>query len=129
MPDGNPRYKDLPRKSSIDYFETGLKNHKVVLSYDKLKEQQYNITRIEKSDLKVYLTNLYIVSLADVHEIIDKFPSLNCIVTISNYNSYTSEAKKFCIENGIGLFNYKELYGALYYNKDRFLNYVPKERD
>ena len=127
MPDANPKYKDLPRPSSIDFFENGLNNHKMVSSFDKIKEQQYKIVRIGKSDLYVYLTNLYIVSLADTHEIMSKFADVNCIVTICNYNSYSNKAKTFCIENSIGLFEYSEFYGALYYDNNKFINYEPKE--
>ena len=69
MGDGNPKYKDLPRPDSIAFFENGCNAHKMVASVKKLGEQQYEIKRGGKSDLKVYLTNLYIVGIADVHEI------------------------------------------------------------
>jgi hypothetical protein len=55
--------------------------------------------------LKFFLTNLYIVGIADVHEIIQEFSSVNCIITMSTWNSYSGEAKTFCKANKIGLFN------------------------
>jgi hypothetical protein len=77
----------------------------------------------------VYLTNLYVVGIADVHEIMSKFPEVNCIVTISNWNSYSNKAKEFSKSQGIGLFKYSEFYGALYYDNDGFYNYEPPEKD
>ena len=129
MPDGNPKYKDLPRLESISFFEKGTLAHKMVKSIKKIREQCYEIERKDKSNIKVYLTNLYIVGIADVHEIIQKFPEVNCIVTISAWNSYSNEAKEFCKSHKIGLFKYSEYYGALYYDHDRFYNYEPPKND
>ncbi len=129
MADSNPKYQDLPRPESITFFKQGMLAHKMVVSVNKLQEQHYEIRRKGRTDLKVYLTNLYIVGIADVHEIINKFPEVNCIVTISNWNSYSNEAKEFCKSQKIGLFKYSEYYGALYYDKDKFYNYVTPEKD
>ena len=129
MGDGNPKYKDLPRPDSIAFFEKGSKAHKMVASVEKLSEQRYEIKRGGKSNLKVYLTNLYIVGIADVHEIKNKFPEVDCIVTISGWNSYSEEAKEFCKFLEIGLFKYSEYYGALYYDNDRFYNYEPPKEN
>lgn len=129
MGDGNPKYKDLPRPESITFFEKGINTHKMVSSVNKTQEQRYEIKRATKSDLKVYLTNLYVVGIADVHEIMSKFPGVNCIVTISNWNSYSNEAKEFSKSQGIGLFKYSEFYGALYYDNDGFYNYEPPEKN
>lgn len=127
--DGNPKYKDLPRPESIAFFERSVPKHKMVRLLGKLETQKYEINRTNKSNLKVYLTNLYIVGIADVHEIIGKFPEVNCIVTISNWNSYSNDAKTFCISQSIGLFKYSEFYGALYHDNDEFYNYTDSEKD
>lgn len=125
MPEGNPRYRDLPRSESIAYFEDGTRSHGAVRLVTKLNEKEYFIQRWHKSDLYVYLTNIYIVSVADVHEIKMKFPNVQCIVTISNWNSYSPDARSFCESQKIGLFRYQEYYGALNYDNDRFYNYQP----
>ncbi len=124
MGDANPKYKDLPRPESISVFENGTRAHKKVISLNMLEQQQYIVHR-SASDLFVYLTNLYIVGIADVHEIIAKYPDVNCIVTISGWNSYSSEAKAFCISQEIGLFKFSEYYGALNYFNDKFYTYKP----
>jgi hypothetical protein len=128
MGDGNPKYKDLPRPESIEFFEQRTRAHKKVITLDKIKEQQYLLTRRDSGEL-IYLTNLYIVGIADVHEILSKFPEVDCIVTISSWNSYSSEAKDFCISQNIALFKFSEFYGALYYFDDKFYTYKPPGRD
>jgi len=129
MPEGNPRYIDLPRPESITFFERSTQTHKEVSSLNKIEEQKYNVSRFAKSELNLYLTNLYIVGVADVHRIIQEFPDVNCIVTISCWNSYSSEARAFCETNGIGLFKYNEYYGALYYDNSKFYCYEPPEKE
>jgi len=129
MPDANPKYEKVPRPESIKFFEDGIRAHNAVISVDKLSDQYYNIKRESKSDLKVFLTNIYIVGIADVHEIKNQFPEVNCIVTISSWNSYSTEAKTFCNSQNIGLFKYSEFYGALYYDNDKFYNYEPPSKD
>jgi hypothetical protein len=131
MADGNPKYEKVPRPESILFFEKGIRAHKVVSSSDKLQELFYNIKRTGgKSELKIFLTNLYIVGIADVHEILGGYPKVNGIVTMSAWNSYSNEAKAFCKSSSIGLFRYNEFYGALYYDEDKFYNYeTPKKED
>lgn len=129
MSDGNPKYKSEPRPESTDFFINGMNSHKVVYQVEKKDKQYYNLSRKDKSDLIVFLTNIYIVGIADVHEIISKYPDVNCIVTISRWNSYTEEAKSFCRDNKIGLFKYNEFYGALYYDNEKFYKYEPPKKD
>ena len=59
----------------------------------------------------VWLTNKYTVSINDVVEKIDE--GFDALVTISMWNSYTSEAKKYALENQFGLFTFREFMGAL----------------
>ena len=53
----------------------------------------------------------YTVSINDVVEKIDE--GFDALVTISMWNSYTSEAKKYALENQFGLFTFREFMGAL----------------
>ncbi|MGC4019223.1 MAG: hypothetical protein QM793_08395 [Muricomes sp.] len=75
------------------------------------------------------MTNIYIVSETDVEEILLSFPEIDCIVTVSAWNSYTGQAKILSISKGIGLFKFKEFLGALYYDDRKFINYEPPKRD
>ncbi|OJW72065.1 MAG: hypothetical protein BGO68_00810 [Candidatus Amoebophilus sp. 36-38] len=129
MPDQDTRYKKLPRPESIEFFKTSMNFHKAVTSSEEIAEVRYLIKREKKSEIRVFLTNLYIVGIADVYEIIQEFPDVDCIVTMSAWNSYSEQAKMLCKDNKIGLFTYSEYYAALRYDSEEFYNYEPPKED
>ena len=130
MADGNPKYEKVPRPESISFFEKSTQMHKCVSNISLIKPNFYEVIRSGKHSIFVQLNNLYIVGVADVHEIISTHSNINCIVTISNWNSYSNEAKDLCKKLEIGLFRYYEYYGALYFENERFYNYEPpKDKD
>jgi hypothetical protein len=45
-----------------------------------------------------------------------------------NYNQYTPEAKEYCLRRGVGLFKTMELFGAIFQDGQRFLDYVQPDR-
>ena len=61
-------------------------------------------------------------------EITSSHDGITCIVTMSMWNSYSSDAKEYAKERGIGLFRFGEFMGALYYEGNKFLDYIPPER-
>jgi len=87
------------------------------------------VSRNGRSTIWIYLTNKYILSVADVTEILDGSPETTCVVSTMNYNHVSREAKQYCRERNVGLFKSIELLGAVYYDGEEFLDYVrPSER-
>lgn len=124
MPDGNERYKKQPRPESIEMLIRYLKGR----NYDILKidDQVILIKRKNKSDLKVYMTNIYHFAFADLEEVMMR-SGINAIVSMSDWNSYTNEAKEMAKSRGVGLFTFKEFLGAVNYEGHKFLNYqIPR---
>lgn len=122
------RYKKLPRSESRETFLRYLKNSPVVQDVIEVSYQVIVVKRKRKSPIKSFLTNVYIVSLADVYEITAENPDIKAIVTMSAWNGYTREAKDHCVQRGIGLFRFSEFFGAVYYDGKAFLSYTPPER-
>lgn len=88
------------------------------------------VTRDEQSDIFIYLTNVYQLGLADVVEILASAPETTCIVSTMDYNHYSTEAKEYARGLGVGLFRARDFLGAVYYDGERFLEYVsPSERE
>lgn len=104
-------YSDLPRPESVVFFEQMLDRHDRIVRYEKLEEFVYNLFLNSGKTYLVWLTNKYTVSLNDIVEKIDE--NFDALVTISMWNSYTSEAKKYALENQFGLFTFREFMGAL----------------
>ena len=119
------KYKKTPRPESIDLFLKYLSSISVVNNIQHLDNQVIIIQRNDKSNLKVFMTNIYIIGMADVFEILHLVPDIQAIVTMSAWNSYTQEAKDHCINQKIGLFKFKEFLGAVYFEGKKFIYYAP----
>jgi hypothetical protein len=114
-----------PSQKSIDALINYLRSNNVVQSVQQVDSHTLIITRNRKTELHVFMTNAYIVGIAEIYEIMSGNSSVNAIVAMSEWNSYTHEAKEHCKQQNIGLFTFKEFLGAMYYNGKKFINYVP----
>lgn len=107
---------DKARPESVLYFEKIIRSHDKVRSLEKIDEYLYCLTLYNSKEYKVYITNLYTVGIADVIELSRAY-DLNAIVTMSSWNSYTLEAKEYGQSMGIGVFIFKELMGAINFDR------------
>lgn len=123
------KYKKIPRKESIDIFKRYTLTKPNVYEIQQVHREKYIVLRRGKSNITVYLTNIYIISEVDIYEILSADREMDCIVTMSNWNSYTSDAKRLCKQHNIGLFTFSEFLGAIYYDRNQFLDYEPPKDD
>jgi hypothetical protein len=121
MSEINPKW---PLKSSVYAFESYLQGHTRVAKIETIEEHVYTIYRIDLPNLIVIHSNIYIFSEADLYEMMAGFKNVNAIVLAGFWNSYSKDAKQTGIENNIALFNFKEFFGALNYEGQKFLEYV-----
>jgi hypothetical protein len=127
MPDQNPRFEKVPRPESIDTLIRYLRSSKVVIDVEKVDEQIIRVERSNGPAITVFLTNIYIVGEADAVEILSEHRGIDCIVTMSVWNGYTSNGKDHCRREGVGLFTFKEFLGAVYKKGKKFLDYGNSE--
>ncbi|NFH68857.1 hypothetical protein FDC35_05460 [Clostridium botulinum] len=128
MPEGG-RYEKMPRPESIQAFIKYVSSKPFVKDIEVLDTQIFEVKRENKSNITVFLTNIYVVSQADVIDILTEYPNIDCIVTVSAWNKYAESAKIEAKENNIGLFKFKEFLGAVYYDGQEFIDYKPKARN
>ena len=121
------KYEKLPRPESISTFIKYLKTKKNVTDVTKEGEQLITVNRRNQPDITIFMTNCYIVTIADVYDILNEANNIDGIVTLSPYNSYTDEAKTYCKDLKIGLFRFSEFMGAVYFDGQKYLDYIPKE--
>lgn len=77
--------------------------------------------------LVTYIGDVYVLTAADVREIVSEYEVVDCIVVVSNWDEYTSEAKEIAKTMGIGVFKLKEFMKAINYNGKKFLDtYIEK---
>ena len=83
------------------------------------------IFEIQLSDgrlLITYIADVYVLTAADVREVVSEYDDVDCIVVVSNWDHYTSDAKNIAKAMGIGVFTLNEFMKALNYNGRRFLD-------
>ncbi len=122
------RYEKRPRPEHRAYLVQRLGTKPTVSSVEEMDDFHFVVDRYDKSQIRIYLTNKYILSVADAIEILEASPDTTCIVSTMDYNHYSPEAKEYCRERNVGLFRTGELFGAVYYDGKRFLDYMPPER-
>lgn len=124
-------YAKKPRPESVNKLVEYLDGNDVVSSAKIVDDQHLVIERTgAKPELSVFLTNIYILGVADVNDIYwSEGGKVDAIVTMSAWNGYSHEAKAWCREKGCGLFTFKEFLGAVYFSGEKFLDYTPPKKD
>lgn len=129
MPDGG-YYEKRPRPQHRSFLEGSLAGRRNIVDATFRDDFVLDVIRDRQSAIVVYLTNKYILTQADVVEIMSRHRDVTCIVSTMEYNQYSDEAKALTMSRGVGLFTSKEFLGAVHYDGDEFLKYVsPARRD
>lgn len=122
--------RETVAKTSISYFENGMKGHSALEELIDIGDNQYIIKRTsDRSDLKILIADIYIVGEADILEINSTFIGIDCIVLVGFYNRYSYAAKDLAKKLNVGLFDNREFFGAVNYTGNAFLNYERKKKD
>ena len=111
MPD---QFVKFPRRESIAFFEKAMNTPSRVSGYKCLSDSYYEIHRDELPTIRVFVANYYALSVADYYDIVSEY-EVDCLVTISNWNSVTQDAYELGKSNGVGVFKMNEFLGALNY--------------
>lgn len=126
MPESG-RFEREPRPESVEWLTSVLDSRP---GYTTIWRAPHRlIVNRPSGSIVVHLNNIYIVSEADVVEIMAEMPDVDAIVTVSNWNSWTNSARELARSHGKGLFNAKEFLGAVNFSGHSFVNYIsPEER-
>lgn len=116
---------DIPRKESFEFFEKAVPKHEKVNRLEKIGIQLYKLKRTYGDTIIIYLTNLYTVGLADYYDIIENHPNVNAIITISNWNGYTKQAKREAEKDNVDIYVFTEFMGALHW--DEYVRYFKED--
>jgi hypothetical protein len=102
-----------------------MEGHSKVNGLENPAPQVYVIERRDMAPVKIFLTNSYVVGQAEYFEVREQHPDLDALVTIGPYNSVATAAKHQGLDDGVGVFQFKEFYGALNYEGSDFVCYQP----
>lgn len=111
----------------ITFVNRLLTNHPNVERFERTNDIQFDIITKQGRALRLVCVDEYTCGLARVFEILEDFPGTNIVYVGGAWNGYTRQAKDYCLDMQIGLFNSTEITGALY--RDDYWNYSKKDRD
>lgn len=111
--------------STISFLEKVLRGHSKVEDFTRTQDILFEIELENGTTHKVLLLNEYTLGVANIAKAIDEFGSVDFILTGSNWNAYTMEAKQYGLDNNIGIFIIDEYIGAI--NTKDPIKYVKKD--
>jgi hypothetical protein len=104
--------------------------HSNVREVEQLAPNRFKVRRVNGNDLMLFLTPAYILSVADYEQLRAQHPDVDMIALASNWNSTTMEAKDRGIEDGVGIFDFNNLMGALNLStQDRLVRHAYPDLD
>lgn len=125
MPSQNNEFPWMSYYGHYKFFEERMLSHDKVYSIQNTGEGLYEINLGDKRVIKAFICECYSFGLAEYHETVEKLGKIQAVIINSNWCGYTSEAKRYCREHGVGLFNIGEFMAAL--NMKKFWEYLTKE--
>lgn len=122
------RYENFPWPShygNFSFFEGRMDEHSQVQEFTAISDGVYDVVRPSGEILRVFICECYSYGMAEYQESVDKLGTLNAIVINSNWCGYTSELKKYCRDNKVGLFTIGGFMAAL--NMQKYWQYLSEQ--
>lgn len=107
------------------FFEDRMLSHNKVYRIQNTGEGLYEIDLGGGRLIRVFICECYSFGLAEYYESVEKLGKIQAVIINSNWCGYTIEAKRYCREHGVGLFNIGEFMAAL--NTKNFCEYLTKQ--
>ncbi|GLK44537.1 MULTISPECIES: hypothetical protein [Novosphingobium] len=113
--------------SSITWFQRLLNGHENVIATDRHHDIVFDVSRKRGPAIQAICLDEYTCGIAKVLQVRAEFADVNLIYVGGMWNSYTMEAKEYCLQSYLGLFNTTEMAGALHRND--YWAYHKKDKD
>jgi hypothetical protein len=111
----------------IMWIDRLLRLHSNVDAVERTRDIVFNIGRKRGPAIQLVCLDEYTCGIARVLDALDTFPGTNLIYVGGVWNGYTWEAKEYCLDARIGLYNTGEMSGALY--RDDFWAYHKRDKE
>lgn len=109
----------------IAWIDRLLRMHQNVATIERIQDIVFSVNRKKGPAIQLVCLDEYTCGIARVLEVLETFPGTNLVYVGGVWNGYTCEAKEYCLDAHIGLYNTGEMSGALY--RDDFWAYHKKD--
>lgn len=111
--------------SRILWIEKALNGHSNVTTSVRTNDIYFNVHRKIGPEVRLVCLNDYACGMVRIREVLSAFKQTNFIYVGGSWNGYTKEAKEYCLQEKIGLYNSSEISGALH--KYDFYSYCKRD--
>ncbi|WP_137982865.1 hypothetical protein ACTACN_02440 [Pseudomonas syringae] len=122
----NKNFPWMSHYGEYQFFEERMRNHNKVSKLKNIQGGLYEILLKNGKTLKIFICECYSYGVAEYEETVQNLGPLDAIIINSNWCGYSSEAKSYCRERLVGLFDIREFMAAL--NLTRYWEY-PTENE
>jgi hypothetical protein len=105
----------------IKWLEGILDGHPNVKSLSRRDDIVFDLQRRSARAVSILCLDEYVFGLAAAQRALREFQGVGVIFVGGTWNKYTIEAKQYCLDARIGLYNASEINGALW--KDEYWDY------
>jgi len=127
MPAHNDIFPWTSYYGDYKFFEDRMLSHSKVSNIQNAGDGLYEIDLVEGKVIKVFICECYSFGLAEYYESVRKLGKIDAVVINSNWCGYTIDAKRYCLEHGVGLFDIGGFMAAL--NTKNFWEYLTKQEE
>lgn len=100
--------------SEIIFFESVLRSHTAVTSFERIDDIRFEIARNnDRSNLSVVLISEYRLGEAFAFRVLDAFPEIDAIVNSGNWNAVVLDRADFKSNTGVEVLKMTHFLGAL----------------
>jgi hypothetical protein len=125
-----PDLNSTPTDDSVRAFVDAVANHDKVLSATRRRCTYLVDVRLKNGPgLLVHVTNIYVVGVADVQEVLTEHADVKVLVTLSKWNMVSDDARDYGRERMVGVFTWSDFFGALNYKKYWLYEQLPMDID
>lgn len=125
MPAHNEEFPWMSYYGNYKFFEDRMRTHNKVHNIQNVGDGLYEIDLGEGKIKRVFICECYSFGMAEYYESEEKIGSIDAVIINSNWCGYTNEAKRYCLEHGVGLFDISGFMAAL--NKENFWEYLTEQ--
>jgi len=126
MPAHNEEFPWESYYGNYNFFEARMQQLGSVRNLTNLDVGLYEIERNGYENIKVFICECYSFGVAEYIEVKNNYGDIDAVIINSNWCNYTTEAKHFCYDEQVGLFEIGEFMGAL--TKENIWEYLTKEQ-
>ena len=127
MPAHSSDFPWPPHYGHFKFFETRMRGHGHVLKLTAIDDGVYELTLGSGKSLRIFICECYSFGVAEYVETTEALGELDAIIINSAWCGYTTEAKRLCRDQKVGLFDIGDFMAALH--KSKVWSYLNEEEN